>query len=132
MEIMTKSFKILCKYMGYIGNTEYYPNWDRTANFLREHLDNKYKTAKEHFAKDKAEIDWGELTVEEYTLLQFIDFDENNKNLIPFWLFKILPDDTKLKCFSGEIIEAKDADDDVRFGCTAYMITELKECEQQN
>ena len=47
---------------------------------------------------------------------------EECKFLVPLWLFNYLPDDMEMECIDGSIVKKKDADNDIRFGCVAYMI----------
>ena len=47
---------------------------------------------------------------------------EDHKFLVPLWLFNYLPEDMELECINGNIEKRKDADNDIRFGCVAYMI----------
>lgn len=115
---MSDSFKALCRYMNYIAGTMEYTSW--SDSFFRKEFLERQKNAKTQF--ECQAIKWDEISNDEYKLLGFRDFDENTKNLIPLWLFKILPDDTKVISFSGNQETIKTADDDVRFGCTAFML----------
>ena len=121
---MTQAFKTLVTYMGYIANIQQYQSW--SGDFVKEEYFAAIEKAKKAFSEEN--INFAELTKNELKMLRFVDFDKSNKNLIPLWLFRILPDHTKVKCFNGKRTTVKDADDDVRFGCTAYMlILEKKE-----
>ena len=121
---MTQAFKTLVTYMGYIANIGQYQSW--SGDFVKEEYFAAIEKAKKAFSEEN--INFAELTQDELKMLRFADFNEDNKNLIPLWLFRILPDHTKVKCFNGKRTTVKDADDDVRFGCTAYMlILEKKE-----
>ena len=115
---MTQAFKTLVTYMGYIANIQQYQSW--SGDFVKKEYFAAIKKAKKAFSDE--DINFAELTQDELKMLRFADFNEDNKNLIPLWLFRILPDHTKVKCFNGERTTVKDADDDVRFGCVAYML----------
>ena len=115
---MTQAFKTLVTYMGYIANIQQYQSW--SGDFVKEEYFAAIEKAKKAFSEEN--INFAELTKNELKMLRFVDFDKSNKNLIPLWLFRILPDHTKVKCFNGERTTVKDADDDVRFGCVAYML----------
>ena len=115
---MTPAFKKLATYMSYIANVPQYESW--SGEFVKKEYFDAIEKAKNSFSEEK--IDFSELTEDELEVLRFRGFDDDNKNLIPLWLFRILPDDTKIKCFSGEEKTVKDASDDVRYGCTAYML----------
>ena len=115
---MTQAFKTLVTYMGYIANIQQYQSW--SGDFVKEEYFAAIKKVKKAFSEE--DINFAELTKDELKMLRFVDFDKSNKNLIPLWLFRILPDHTKVKCFNGERTTVKDADDDIRFGCVAYML----------
>ena len=115
---MTQAFKTLVTYMGYIANIQQYQSW--SGDFVKEEYFAAIEKAKKAFSEEN--INFAELTQDELKMLRFADFNEDNKNLIPLWLFRILPDHTKVKCFDGEQTTVKDADDDVRVGCVAYML----------
>ena len=115
---MTQAFKTLVTYMGYIANIGQYQSW--SGDFVKKEYFAAIEKAKKAFSEEN--INFAELTKNELKMLRFVDFDKSNKNLIPLWLFRILPDHTKVKCFNGERTTVKDADDDVRFGCVAYML----------
>lgn len=115
---MSESFKKLLGYMGYISNCTNYESWS-LASIGMEFRDVQDR-AKAEFAKEV--IDWSELSDEEYKLLRFKDWDETTKNIIPLWLFRLLPDSTELVSFSGEKTTVENADDDIRFGCVAYSL----------
>lgn len=123
---MTPAFKKLATYMSYIANMQQYQSW--TGDFVKKEYFTAIEKAKKAFSEEK--INFAELTQDELKVLRFMDFDENNKNLIPLWLFRILPNDTKVKCFDGEETTIEKADDDVRFGCTAYMLILEKQNEK--
>lgn len=114
---MTKEYKHLANYATFLANTTNYDSWDNKSIGieLMENLDK----LKDDFPKD---FNFNNLTDEELKLLRFRDFDDNSKNLIPLWIFRILDEDTKLISFSGKRCIKKDADDDIRYGCTAYML----------
>ena len=120
---MTQAFKTLVTYMGYIANIGQYQSW--SGDFVKEEYFAAIEKAKKAFSEEN--INFAELAQDELKMLRFADFNEDNKNLIPLWLFRILPDHTKVKCFNGERTTVKDADDDVRFGCVAYMLILEKE-----
>ena len=124
---MTQAFKTLVTYMGYIANTEQYQSWP--ADFVKAKYFITIEKAKKAFSKEN--INFAELTKDELKMLRFTDFNEDNKNLIPLWLFRILPDHTKVKRLNGEQITVKDADDDALFGCVAYMLILEKEGNNQ-
>ena len=115
---MTQAFKTLVTYMGYIANIGQYQSW--SGDFVKKEYFDTIEKAKKAFSEEN--INFAELTKNELKMLRFVDFDKSNKNLIPLWLFRILPDHTKVKCFNGERTTVKDADDDIRFGCVAYML----------
>ena len=115
---MTQAFKTLVTYMGYIANIGQYQSL--SGDFVKKQYFYTIEKAKKAFSEE--EINFAELTKDELKMLRFADFNKDNKNLIPLWLFRILPDHTKVKCLNGEQITVKDADDDVRFGCVAYML----------
>ena len=123
---MTPAFKKLATYMSYIANVPQYESW--SGEFVKKEYFDAIEKAKNSFSEEK--IDFSELTQDELEVLRFIDFDDDNKNLIPLWLFRILPDDTKIKCFNGEEKTVKDSSDDVRCGCTAYMLIIEKQNEK--
>ena len=95
---MTQAFKTLVTYMGYIANIGQYQSW--SGDFVKKQYFDTIEKAKKAFSEEN--INFAELTKNELKMLRFVDFDKSNKNLIPLWLFRILPDHTKVKCFDGE------------------------------
>ena len=122
---MTKTFNTLATYMSGLANATLYENW--SGDFVKKEFFSAVEKAKERFGLIYKDLNFEELTPEELRLLRFMDFDDDIKNLIPLWLFRILPDDTILREFSEKVSLKKDADDDVRFGCTAYRFVEKVE-----
>lgn len=115
---MSNEFRLLCDYMRYIANTMNYTSW--SDEMVGQEFREKIENAKQEFLKQN--VDFTKLSDEEYKMLGFQDWDEETKNLIPLWLFRLLPDETPLRSFCGSKELKKDADDDVRFGCTAYVL----------
>jgi len=119
---MSESFKILIGYSTYLTNILNYDTWkdEEIGKKFRE----KEKTVKKGCQKKflENEIDFSELSEKELQLLGFSTFNESCKNLIPPWIFRLLPNNTRLVSFNGEMKIKKDADDDVRFGVTAYRL----------
>lgn len=102
-----------------------YDSW--SGDFIKEGVFDKIKVLKtEVFWKET--IDYAKLTHSDLRLLGFKPWDEKNDMLIPMWLFRLLPDDTKLYCplTENETLLRKDADDDCRFGCSAFALLETK------
>jgi hypothetical protein len=120
---MTKTFTTLATYMGWLANIGIYESW--SGDFIKKELFSAFEHAKKEFAVNYEDLNFKELTSQELKLLRFADFDDNTKNLIPLWLFRVLPDDIKLESFRGETCLKKDADDDIRFGCTVYRFPTL-------
>jgi hypothetical protein len=101
-----------------------YQSWG--GDFTKEEVFDKIKVLKVEFAKET--IDYAEITDDYLRLLGFKPWSEKNDMLIPMWLFRLLPDDTKLYCplTENETLLRKDADDDCRFGCSAFALLETK------
>lgn len=82
-------------------------------------LDKVYAELQEH-------IDWDNLTYAECEELRFGIWEkENPLRLIPIWLYRAIPNGTKLTCIDGtEIVFERDKfkDTDVRYYCLAYGI----------
>lgn len=115
---MTKDFeKLLNCCIGIINNIR--KSW--SDDFIGDIFKKQLLLAQESFVMQ--EIDFAKLTDIEMKLLGFRNFDNKNKNLIPLWIFQLLPDDTELYCPLDNSYELKkDADDDTRLGITAYML----------
>jgi len=117
----------LLGYMGYMAQITamMYSSWD--ADFLKKELFDNISKIKEQFLKEK--IDYTKLSVGDLGQLGFKLWDERKDMLIPMWLFRLLPDETPLYCplTNDDLILRKDADDDSRFGCSAFALMELKQ-----
>jgi hypothetical protein len=97
------------------------------GDFIKKEMFADIDTLRDQFARE--EIDYAKLSVEELSQLGFRPWDENNDLLIPMWLFRLLPDETPLYCpldLGGDIVLKRDADDDYRFGCSAFCLVKLK------
>jgi hypothetical protein len=102
-----------------------FKSWE--SDFIKEELFNGIDTIRDHFSRE--EIDYTGLSIDELKQLGFHAWDENMDMLIPMWLFRLLPDETSLYCPLNEdqdTVLRKDADDDYRFGCSAYCLAKLK------
>lgn len=104
-----------------------FQSWD--AAFTKDTLFERVRVVRDDFVKET--INYKQLSLEDLKLLGFKPWDEKMDMLIPMWLFRLLPDDTKLYCpLDGEgardLILRQDADDDYRFGCSAYALLETR------
>ena len=99
-------------------------NWGN--DFNHEDLKKYYGKAQEQMSK----IDFNKLTDDELRFLGFVKFSKESENYrVPLWLFRVLPNGTKLESIMGKTVEVgKDyIDNDVRGGCTAFALIQTKE-----
>lgn len=74
-------------------------------------------------------LDWDNLTDSECDELRFGKWEKGNPlRLIPIWLYRAIPNGTKLICINGEeiVFDGNNIDNDIRFGCLAYGIIPKK------
>jgi len=90
---------------------------------------------KETLQKSISRFDFKAVDPKITRIMGFAIWDEESEKkhllLIPLWLFNYLPDDRKLICIDGSEVEKKDADNDIRMGCVAYMIEVGSEFEEK-
>ncbi|MCY9055979.1 hypothetical protein MOE90_20255 [Bacillus spizizenii] len=102
-----------------VACTMEYDSWSN--DFRHKDLKGYY----EFVQKEMSKIDFNKLTDEELKFLGFKKLSEKSEGyLVPLWLLRVLPKGMKLMSILGEIVEVgvDYIDNDVRGGCTAYML----------
>jgi hypothetical protein len=97
--------------------------YEWSNDFNHEDLKGYYNNIQEEMSK----IDFNKLTDDELRFLGFRSFSKDSKGtgyLVPLWLFRVLPNGTKLQSIIGRTVEVgKDyISNDVRGGNIAYSL----------
>ena len=100
--------------------------YDWSNDFKHEDLSKHYQVVQEKMKQ----INFNKLTEEEMLILGFRKFKSEDEGfLVPLWLFKVLPEGTRLKSIADEevVVGQDKLDNDTRGGSTAYMLIQEKE-----
>lgn len=87
---MSESFNILHKYMIYLANINL--DWCTTDECYKVSYTNYIRNVKRAIADEINNVNWNEITYQEYQLLNFCDISREITRPIPKWLFNILPE----------------------------------------